>query len=39
MVRLSSGSSTAELGRFARRSSRTLAGVDLEEFGDFEWLM
>ena len=30
MVRLSSGSSTAGLGRFARRFSRTLAGVDVE---------
>lgn len=39
MVRLSSGSSTAGSGRFAQRSSRTLASVDLEEFGDFEWLM
>lgn len=39
MVRLSSGSSTAGLGRFVRRSSRTLASVDLEEFGDFERLM
>jgi len=39
MVRLSSGSSTAGLGRFARRSSRTLASVDLEEFGDFERLV
>lgn len=33
-ARLSSGSSTAGLGRFTRRSSRTLASVDLEEFGD-----
>ena len=38
-ARLSSSSSTAGLGRFARRSSRTLASVDLEEFGDFERLV